>query len=122
MASLDRLRGKRILVVEDEFLLADDLSRALRDAGAEVIGPAPSVQKAQRLLESAGPFDAAVLDVNLRDVLRYSIARTLQAQATAFLFTTGYDQGLIPDQFKTVPWVQKPYGPRDLLDKLAELL
>lgn len=122
MNGLDRLGGKSILVVEDEFLLADDLSRALVEGGAQVIGPAPSAQAAEQLLQSAGPIDAAVLDINLRNVMSYPIAKLLQDRATPFLFTTGYDQGLIPEQFRSAPVVLKPYDRRGVLDELLKLL
>ncbi len=122
MTSFDRLKGKRILVVEDEFLLADDLTRALVAAGAEVFGPAPSVPAAERLIKEAGRLDAAVLDINLREVLSYPVADILLGRAIPFLFTTGYDNILIPEQYRDIPRVRKPYDRHEVLDHLTELL
>jgi DNA-binding response OmpR family regulator len=65
----------RVLVAEDEFLLADDLSTMLREQGAIVVGPAPTLEKAEALLQNSDAVDAAVLDINLRDILVYPVAR-----------------------------------------------
>lgn len=64
----DDLSGKRLLVVEDEYMIASDLSRTLEEAGAEVIGPAGSIKDALDILEDESDrLDGAVLDINLRD-------------------------------------------------------
>jgi ActR/RegA family two-component response regulator len=64
----DALRGRRLLVVEDEYLIAVSLARSLEGDGAEVVGPAGSVRDALALVEAEGDrLDGAVLDINLRD-------------------------------------------------------
>ena len=112
------LRGLRILVVEDEYLLADDLSRMLADAGAEVVGPVPSVKEAMRLIEGASTIDGAVLDVNLRGEMVFPVAQSLQELGIPFAFATGYDAWALPDQFSTSPKIDKPLK----LDALIEML
>ena len=103
------LQGSRILVVEDEYFLADDLSRTLAEAGAEVIGPAASIDDATALIADAARIDAAVLDVNLRGDMVYPIADALRARGVPFAFATGYDQWALPERFSDAPRVEKPF-------------
>jgi DNA-binding response OmpR family regulator len=103
------LQGSRILIVEDEYLLADDLSAALTEAGAEVLGPIASVEDAQTFIAGEDRIDAAVLDVNLRGDLIFPVADTLQARGVPFAFATGYDQWALPPRFAQVPRVEKPF-------------
>ena len=105
----DALRGRRLLVVEDEYLIAAALERALEDRGAEVVGPAGSVEGALRLVESEGDrLDGAVLDINLRDERVYPVADALAARGVPFVFLTGYDAQVIPDTYAGVPRSEKP--------------
>lgn len=116
------LESKCILVVEDEFLLADDLSQALAAVGAIVIGPTPSVANALVLVGDTPKIDLAVLDINLRGVLSYPVAEQLKQRAVPFIFTAGYDQALIPEQYGEVPRISKPYDRKDVLELLRALL
>lgn len=114
----DILKGRRILVVEDEYLLADDLSRMLADAGAEVLGPVPSVREALVLIDAAPPIDGAVLDVNLRGEMVFPVARSLQDRGIPFAFATGYDGWTLPEPFSQSPRMDKPLK----IDALIALL
>ena len=80
------LRGTRILVVEDEYLLADDLNNALADAGAHVLGPAASVEDATALIGNEATIDAAILDVNLRGDMVFPLADALRERGIPFAF------------------------------------
>jgi CheY-like chemotaxis protein len=102
------LQGCRILLVEDEYLLADDLSRTLEHAGATILGPTPSVKEALSLLASEPAVDGAVLDVNLYGEMVFPVADALKARDIPFLFTTGYDQGAVPSRFAEVTRCEKP--------------
>ncbi len=82
--------GLRILVVEDSFLAASSLSRLLERLGCTVVGPAPTVTDALRLI-SERPFDAAILDINLGSETAEPIAAELDRRGTPFLFVTGYN-------------------------------
>jgi DNA-binding response OmpR family regulator len=75
----------RVLVVEDEAILALDIAEQLSSAGFQVVGPAPSVAKALKLITDVG-CDFAVLDVNLRDETAEPVARELRSRSTPFLF------------------------------------
>ena len=84
------LLGRQILLVEDEYVIAMEMESWLRGAGAEVIGPVPTVEQAIDRIEKAITLDAAVLDVDLRDGERvYPIADRLDALSVPYLFATG---------------------------------
>jgi ActR/RegA family two-component response regulator len=105
----DALRGCRLLIVEDDYLIAVDLSRSLESRGAEIVGPAGSVEGALRLIEAEGNrLDGAVLDINLRDERVYPVADALAARGVPFVFLTGYDAQVIPDTYAGVPRSEKP--------------
>jgi CheY-like chemotaxis protein len=105
----DALRDRRLLVVEDEYLIAAALALALEGDGAEVVGPAGSVRDALALVEAEGDrLDGAVLDINLRDERVYPVADALAARGVPFVFLTGYDARVIPDAYAGVPHCEKP--------------
>ena len=107
------LRGHRVLVVEDDYLLAQDLCEQLQSWGAEVMGPVASVAEALALLE-AGPAPVeAVLDIGLGDEWVYPVADALRARGIPFVFATGYDAWVIPDDYADVPLNAKPVALRD---------
>ncbi len=103
------VRGRRILVVEDEYVLAQDLRLELEDAGAEVLGPAPSVAEALALLAREAPPDAAILDVNLGGELVFPVAEALRERGVPFMFATGYDRSSLPPAYADVPRCEKPF-------------
>lgn len=102
------LAGRKILVVEDDYMIASDLADALRDAGAEVIGPAPSIEAALRLVRAAPEMDAALLDVNLRGEMAFPVADALERRGVPFVFATGYDRAVIPARYAHVTRCEKP--------------
>jgi len=108
------LRGRRILVVEDEYMMAEDLRYDLEEAGAEVIGPVPSVADALRLLATEMSIDAAILDVNLRGEKAYPVADVLRERTIPFVLATGYEQWALPEAYKDVPRCDKPVDLRHL--------
>lgn len=87
--SQEALGGLRVLVVEDSFLAASALSRMLTNFGCSVVGPAPSVSEAIRLIEQQG-CDAAILDINLGKETAEPIADVLESAKRPFFFITGY--------------------------------
>jgi CheY-like chemotaxis protein len=109
----------RVLVVEDEYLLADDLRREIEAAGAEVLGPAASVGAALRLLDGPDRADAAVLDVNLGGDSVYPVARALRRLGVPFVFLTGFDPWALPRDFADAPHYEKPVDARQVLRALG---
>lgn len=105
---MQKLAGNRILVVEDEFLLAMDIESAIREAGGEVVGPVVSLEEAVATAERE-ELDAAVLDLNLRGEMSYPVAEVLDSRHIPFLFATGYSQGRLADPFQSRPCLRKPF-------------
>lgn len=98
----------RILVVEDEYFIAQQIASDIIDAGAEVVGPIGTLASALQLLERHARLDAAVLDINLRGERVYPVADVLVERGVPFLFATGYDQAVIPDRFADITRCDKP--------------
>ena len=115
------LRGSRILIVEDEYLLADDLNNALADAGAHVLGPAASVEDAKALIGNDATIDAAILDVNLRGDMVFPLADILRDRGIPFAFATGYDDWALPPRFADSPRIEKPFKSERVADILKPL-
>lgn len=113
------LRGRRVLVVEDEYMLAEDLRCELEGAGAAVLGPVPSVADALALLARGPPPDAAILDVNLGGEMVFPVAEALRERGVPFVFATGYDAWSLPPAYAQVPRCEKPF---DVGRCLASLL
>jgi CheY-like chemotaxis protein len=114
------LRGRCLLVVEDEYLVAADLTASLESLGVEVIGPAASVEEALSLIEnSGGRLDGAVLDINLRSERVYPVADVLTARGIPFVFTTGYDAVAIPIAYTCAPRCEKPIDKTQLVRWLS---
>lgn len=105
------LSGRRVLVVEDDYLIAQDIVRRFRAAGAEIVGPAPTVEQALTLVAGTERLDGAVLDINLREEMAYPVADALLARGVPLVFATGYDAGTIPARYADVPCCEKPTPP-----------
>ncbi|MCC8935033.1 response regulator [Bradyrhizobium sp. Arg68] len=116
------LAGRRILVVEDEYFLADDVSSALRALGADIAGPVGEINDALGVLNDGGIIDAAVLDVNIHEQPIYPIARELLARSVPIVFTSGYDKIVIGNEFERVPLWEKPIDPRAIARGLASMI
>lgn len=108
------LAGRRILVVEDEYYLADDLVRTLRAQGAEVAGPVGTLAQAEQLV-AEGPIDCAILDINLRGEMAFPVADRLREAGIPFLIASGYARSHLPERFRDVPHLQKPFDPNQVL-------
>ena len=114
MAEHQTLAGRHILVVEDDYFIANDLVATLEAAGATVVGPAASVSVALNLIEQADRIDGAVLDINLQGEMAYPVAKALLERAVPFVFATGYNRQSIPACYAHVPVYEKPLEPRQI--------
>lgn len=99
------LSGKRVLVVEDNYLLALDLVNELEAANAVVVGPCNNLTDAALQLAHS---DLAVLDVNLGGENTFRLADRLQALDVPYVFFTGYDKDVLPERFAEVDCITKP--------------
>lgn len=109
----------RILIVEDEAVLALDLSLQLADAGFDVVGPASSSEEALKLLHSVG-CDAALLDINLEGETSEPAAAALLALGVPFVSLTGYSAAERPAIFRHAPMLEKPVRTPALLAALMD--
>jgi len=116
------LKGLRLLVVEDEAMVAMMLEDMLGDLGCEVVGPAGSVARAQELAQNEATIAAAILAVNLGGLPIYPVAETLRARGVPFVFITGYGSADIDGRFADAPTVQKPFSMPVLRDTLAKVI
>jgi DNA-binding response OmpR family regulator len=115
------LAKARVLVVEDEYLIAVHVQDELERAGAEVIGPVPTVKAALQLLERT-EIDAAVLNVTLADGPSLPVAEALQKMGKVYVFVTAYEQNVLPGAYVSVPVLNKPVNPTVLIEALAARL
>jgi CheY-like chemotaxis protein len=119
----DFFSGKRILVVEDEFLIALDIQRILEGEGVKTVVTASRVAQALDLVLSGGPFDAAVLDLRLDRETSTPVAERLHEARIPFVFLTGGQAtDDIIQRFKSAPVVGKPFDSDALLAALAKAM
>jgi DNA-binding NtrC family response regulator len=112
------LQGARVLILEDEFFIADDLARALRSAGAEPVGPVGTIQEAEGML-STHRVDAAILDLNLRGEMAGDFAQRLAATRLPCVIVSGYGPDAIPASVKKVRHLEKPVSPAKVIETLG---
>jgi DNA-binding LytR/AlgR family response regulator len=114
------VKGRRLLIVEDDYLIAADLASSLEELGAEVVGPAGTVEDALELVQRSGEtLDGAVLDINLREQRVYPVATALARHRVPFVFVTGYDTVAIPEAYASAPRCEKPVDKTQLLRWLS---
>ncbi|MGH7011416.1 MAG: response regulator [Caulobacteraceae bacterium] len=110
--------GLRVLVVEDESLLAMLLEDMVTELGCRVVGPVGALSEALEIAKGSPPFDCAILDIDLHGVKAYPIADALAERAIPFIFTTGYGREHLAGRFEDVPFLQKPFQISQLRDAI----
>ena len=121
-ATLATLSGRHILVVEDDYMIAEEIAEMLSEAGAKALGPAPTVADAIRLVAAEGRVDAALLDVNLHSERIWPVVDALLAREVPLVLSTGYDEGAIPPAYAHLPRCQKPATGRAIARALIHTL
>jgi DNA-binding NtrC family response regulator len=113
-----KLLGYRVLVVEDEMLIAMTIEDTLANEGCEVIGPVNCIDTALIAVESNG-FDGALLDLNLRGVASSPVAEALTARGIPFILLTGSAELTLPSEFRDSPFCSKPFTSEKLIEMVA---
>ena len=117
----DSQSGRKILVVEDESMIAIMLEDMLEDLGYGLAGVAAKPKQALEIL-AANHVDAAILDVNLDGHSSYEIAAVLEERGIPFLFSTGYAALAVEERFRARPFLQKPFRQEELGRALSAML
>ena len=115
------LSGKRVLVVEDEMMIAMLLEDMLIDLGCEVVGIASRLDDALLRAQNTA-FDIAILDVNLNGQTSYAVADALVERGLPFVFATGYGSGGLTPRYQHITTLQKPFQISDLIRALSDAL
>jgi CheY-like chemotaxis protein len=116
-----KLKGLRVLVVEDEALVALQLEDMLHELGCSIVGPASRVGQALALL-GGQPVDAAVLDLNVAGELVYPVADVLASRSLPYIFATGYGASGLTEPYRSRPVLQKPFLQSQLRDAMLHSL
>lgn len=116
------LHGRRILVAEDEYMIAEEVESLLRNAGARMLGPVASVDEALALIAADDLIDAALLDVSLNGGKVWPLVDALLVRNVPVVLTTGYDFGAIPTPYATLPRCEKPACGRDIIRAISEAM
>ena len=120
--ALAALTDRRVLVVEDEYMIAQEIAEALSDAGAETLGPVPRISDAMRLVTAESRIDGALLDVNLGGEAVWPLVDMLLARSVPILLASGYDASAVPLAYTHLPRCEKPATGHDLARALVRVL
>ncbi len=118
----EALAGRRVLIVEDESLVAMLLETILEDMGCVPVGPAATVEEGLQMASEDDAVDAALLDVNVAGKQVFPIAEALKARGVPFVFSTGYGEGGLPDDWRGQPTLQKPFTEAAVRDALTKAM
>jgi len=113
------MHGKRILVVEDWLVVAQEIETLLTELGCTVVGAIPRLSAALEYARKE-PLDAAILDVNLNDEEVFPVADELLMRGIPFIFMTGYDEQALPPEFREWPRLEKPFSAEDFTRSLRQ--
>jgi CheY-like chemotaxis protein len=116
------LAGRCVLVIEDEYFLADDIVRTLSALGARIIGPFGDLDEATDIVDRDVAIDAAIVDINLRNEMVFPLARVLRARKVPFVFTTGYDSSSVEPEFQDVRLWGKPLDVAAMARELTSMI
>ena len=102
------LTGRRVLLVEDQMVIAMEIEDVLLELGCVVVGPVGRLEAAVRLAREEA-LDAAILDVNLGGEKVFPVAEALQTRSIPFIFSTGYGEAALPEKWRGLLRLDKPF-------------
>jgi DNA-binding LytR/AlgR family response regulator len=108
MPAENLFKGSRILVVEDDYLVVEEMVHELQANGADVVGPVANLKKAFERLDNVPDIRGAVLDINLQGELVYPLADELARRGIPFVFATAYDESALPAAYRAYSRFMKP--------------
>jgi DNA-binding NtrC family response regulator len=114
------MKGRHILIVEDQFLVGEWLAQVMAEHGAFVSGPVATVDDALRLLDES-PIEGALLDVQLRRGGATDVAKVLLERHIPFIVVTGYLRETLPAELKSAPYLAKPCRQDELIDLARQI-
>jgi DNA-binding NtrC family response regulator len=112
----------RVLVVEDEYMLAEALEMELLDVEALVLGPVGTIEEAMALIRTEQEIDGVILDVNLHGKMTFPVADLLVERGVPFVFTTGYDASMIPGHLQHIERCEKPVSVGRVTQAIGRLI
>jgi CheY-like chemotaxis protein len=115
------LAGRKVLIVEDNFLEAEDMREAVESAGGRVVGPANSIETAVILVGNDRP-DVALLNVNVNGRTSTRIAKRLSELGIPFVVVTGFARDVVPPSLRDAGYVAKPFFREELVSALMEAI
>ena len=114
------LSGLGIVILEDDYYQAQDSRMILEKAGARIVAASATIPDLDALLAD-GAVDLVLIDINLGHGMSFDFARSLKARAIPFVFLTGYDTGILPDDLEGSPHLGKPADGARIVTALAKL-
>lgn len=121
-ASSSALHDRHVLVIENDYMIAQETAEMLFAVGAKVLGPVPSLDAALHLVEAEERIDCVVLDVKLRDAACWSLVDVLLTRGVFVVLATGYSVDVLPRAYAHLPHCEKPVSSEDLTRALVQLL
>jgi len=120
MAAENLFAGKRILVLEDDYLVVEEMVQELAATGADVVGPIANLTKAFDRLNKVPNIRGAVLDINLQGEMVFPLADELVRRGIPFVFATAYDESAVPAAYRQYPRFTKPVDVREVAKVLLD--
>lgn len=119
---MSALLGKRIMLLEDEAIIAFAVEDMLIELGCTIVGPALNLDEGMALATTDGDIDAAILDVNINNGRSYAVARALEQRGVPFVFASGYDERGVAWEGDPVEVISKPYRKDQIERAILEML
>jgi len=111
-----------VIIVEDEYMIADQLRRELEKINFAILGPVSTVEDALALIQAEQQIDGGILDINLGGEKVFPVADRLAERGVPFLFATGYDQSAIPERFANIQRCEKPFSLKDITQAIGRFV